>query len=143
MGIPWYTNPLRFLRPSKILGAAKNKTSQVRINHHFPWVFYGFPLFSMGFPWFSIVFHGFPWVFLGSPSGYPAFSIVFPSSGSLSSAPPVIPRGSHVLGVQRGAFLRLQALDLHFQLWIHRLVLEIDILWDRSNCRIYEVWTSH
>ena len=100
MGIPWYTNPLRFLRPSKILGAAKNKTSQVRINHHFPWVFYGFPLFSMGFPWFSIVFHGFPWVFLGSPSGYPAFSMVFPSSGSLSSAPPVIPRG---LGPRRPA----------------------------------------
>jgi len=70
MGIPWYTNPLRFLLPSKILGAAKNKTSQVRINHHFPWFFHG------------------------SPSGYPAFSMVFPSSGSLSSAPPVIPRGS-------------------------------------------------
>ena len=126
MGIPWYTNPLRFLLPSKILGAAKNKTSQVRINHHFPWVFHGF----------SMVFHG-------SPSGYPAFSMVFPSSGSLSSAPPVIPRGSHVLGVQRGAFLRLQALDLHFELWIHLLVLEIDILLGRSNCGIYEVWTSH
>ena len=117
MGIPWYTNPLRFLLlPSKILGAAKNKTSQVRINHHFPWVFHGFSM-------------GFPWVFHGSPSGYPAFSMAFPIvPAAFPQLPPVIPRGSHVLGVQRGALLRLQALDLHFQLWIHLLVLEIDIL---------------